>query len=81
MTLARCLHSRLEPPLADAVHVKVAGDLAVGTVMVLLLENLEEWANLRKLCCKFTVILRNLTSLGDSAWFGYCSMIIQSQCL
>ena len=73
MTLAHYLYSQLEPPpLADAVHVKVPVDPAVGTVMVLLLENLEEWDNLRKLCCKFTVILRNLTSLGGSAWFSYC---------
>lgn len=81
MTLARYLHSQLEPPVADAVHVQVAVDPAVGTVTVLLLENLEEWDNLRKLCCKFTVVLRNLTSSGDSAWFGYRSVIIQSQCL
>lgn len=49
VTLAHDLPFQREPPLAGAVHVKVATDPAVGTVIVLFLENLENWNNLRKM--------------------------------
>ena len=65
------------PPLAGAAHGKAAAEPVVGTLTVLLLENLEKRDNLRKMYWKFNINFNEFDQfrwLPDSVQFSHSVM-------